>query len=247
VSTVAIGDIHGNGAALRDLLGQLVEQLGPTDELVFLGDYIDRGPESRACIDDILAFRARTTATVTCLRGNHEEWLLKTMDDYSKHSWLLMDATPTIRSYSAEADEIIAAAARSVNRLLLYTEETTLPYACFFDAMPETHRAFFRSLRSFHVTADAICVHAGVDPAVPTLNDQSPRTFTWGTSGFPEKYRGDLPVIYGHLNNAVINDDGWPHPRLTTHTLGIDTIGHGVLTAVRLPDRRVFQSARFSQ
>jgi hypothetical protein len=51
-------------------------------------------------------------------------------------------------------------------------------------------------------------------------------------------------VIYGHFNNAVLDAAGWPHPRITQHALGIDTISHGVLTAVRLPDRKVFQSHR---
>ena len=52
-------------------------------------------------------------------------------------------------------------------------------------------------------------------------------------------------VVYGHWNNATLNADGWPAPTIVGRTLGIDTISHGVLTAVRLPDQRVFQSARY--
>jgi hypothetical protein len=51
--------------------------------------------------------------------------------------------------------------------------------------------------------------------------------------------------VYGHRNNAVVSADGWPSPAILGRTIGIDTISHGVLTAVRLPDGRVFQSARF--
>jgi len=244
VATFAIGDIHGNVDALRDLLCKLDGHIRPLDEVVFLGDYIDRGSDSHACIEEVLAFRDRTTATVTCLEGNHEQWLLRTMADHTKHSWLLvMEALPTIRSYSKEAAEVIAAG-RASGGLALYTEEAALRYELFFDAMPDTHRAFFHSLALVHVTTDAICAHAGIDPAVPSIEEQTARTLTWGASGFPDAHRGELPVIYGHFNDAVLDAAGWPHPRITEYALGIDTISHGVLTAVRLPDRKVFQSHR---
>ena len=98
--------------------------------------------------------------------------------------------------------------------------------------------------KAAHVTADGSCAHAGIDPTVPTIEDQSARTLRWGAAGFPDEYKGELPVIYGHSNNAVLDAAGWPHPRITRHALGIDTISHGVLTTVRLPDRNVFQSHR---
>ena len=76
--------------------------------MVFLGDYIDRGPDSRGCIDAILSFRRETCAEVVCLRGNHEDWLLRTQTDYARHSWLLgMEALDTVRSYSPEAERTL--------------------------------------------------------------------------------------------------------------------------------------------
>jgi hypothetical protein len=66
----------------------------------------------------------------------------------------------------------------------------------------------------------------------------------WGTDGFPEDYRGRDLVAYGHRNNAELDGDGWPRPRIIGSTIGLDTIAHGVLTAMRLSDRRLFQSAR---
>jgi serine/threonine protein phosphatase 1 len=244
VATFAVGDIHGDVDALRDLLTKLEPNTAADDEVVFLGDYIDRGPESKACIEEVLAFRERAKARVTCLLGNHEEWLLRTMADYSKHSWLLvMDALSTIASYSQSAEREITRAKAS-GGLAIYMEEATLPYQSFFEAMPESHVSFFRSLRRVHRTADAICVHAGVDPQVPAIEDQAPRTFTWGASGFPDDYCGELPVVYGHFNNAVLDFSRWPHPRITANTIGLDTIAHGVLTAIRLPERWVLQSGR---
>jgi hypothetical protein len=51
--------------------------------------------------------------------------------------------------------------------------------------------------------------------------------------------------VYGHWDNAALEADGWPAPKIVGRTIGLDTIAHGVLTAVRLPDQRVFQSARY--
>ena len=60
----------------------------------------------------------------------------------------------------------------------------------------------------------------------------------------PEDYRGVEIVAYGHFNNAELDHDGWPRPRVIGATIGLDTIAHGVLTAMRLSDRRLFQSTR---
>ena len=63
--------------------------------------------------------------------------------------------------------------------------------------------------------------------------------------GFPDSYRGSEPVVYGHWGNAVLNRDGWPSPNVMgNRTYGIDTIAHGVLTAMRFPDGKVLQSGR---
>ena len=87
-----------------DLLDQLRNQVTPADRVVFLGDYIDRGPDTKGCVETVLEFRREVKAPVVCLCGNHEDWLLRTMRDHRRHSWLLgMEAFDTIRSYSVEA------------------------------------------------------------------------------------------------------------------------------------------------
>ena len=99
VATIAIGDIHGEAVALGDLLCQLRDEIGPDDTVVFLGDYVDRGPDARACIDAILEFRSDVPSPVVCLCGNHEDWMLRTFRDPRRHSWLMgMEALDTIRS-----------------------------------------------------------------------------------------------------------------------------------------------------
>ena len=105
---------------------------------------------------------------------------------------------------------------------------------------------FSKGLVPYHQTADGICVHAGLDPRVPRLEDQSIEALLWGVNGFPDQYRGTETVVYGHWNNADVDPRGWPKPRIIGSTIGLDTISHGVLTAVRLPDHRLFQSARYT-
>ena len=243
MATYAIGDIHGWREPLDDLLARITPSLASDDTVVFLGDYIDRGSDSKGCVDAILAFRDAVPARVVCLAGNHEEWLLKAMVDPSHHSWLLaMDGFTTIRSYSPEAELAIRDAAVAAGRDLL--NGTALPYDLFFEAMPREHREFLASLERYCQTTDCICTHAGVHPSIADLGRQG-KVLTWGHDGFPEEYSGAAWVMYGHLNDADLDADGWPRPRVVGRTIGLDTIAHGVLTAVALPGPHVFQSARY--
>ena len=245
MATFAVGDIHGNLSALRDVLDQIRGEVRRRDTVVFLGDYIDRGPDSKGCIDAILKFRDESVATVVGLLGNHEDWLLRTFRDRSVHRWLtVMDSWETIRSYSAEAERIIREAKDKAG-LAVYLGECSLPYEAFFDAMPLSHLLFLETLQHSRATRDCFCSHGGVDPDVPNLKEQSHRALIWGGEGFPEAYDGKPLVVYGHRNNATLDAKGWPSPTVRGRTIGIDTISHGVLTAIRLPDRQVFQSARY--
>ena len=119
-----------------------------------------------------------------------------------------------------------------------------MPYELFFSAVPSAHRAFFKDLALFFSNDDGFYSHAGLDPGVTNAADQTAEALVWGHAKFPDEYRGDQIVVYGHWNNADFDVNGWPTARIRRNTIGIDTIAHGVLTAIRLPDRRIFQSAR---
>ncbi|MCI0658029.1 MAG: serine/threonine protein phosphatase [Acidobacteria bacterium] len=246
MATVAVGDLHGNLSALEDLLDKVLSELNPADELVFLGDYIDRGPDSRGCIDRILALRNEAAFAVVTLLGNHEDWMLKSRENPARHSWILaMQGFSTIRSYSIDAAARIGSEIETAGPRLI-TEEIPLPYHLFFDSLPPAHLAFFEGLKPFHRTPDAVCVHGGLDPHAGRVERQDVECLIWGTDDFVEKYRGEDAIIYGHWNNAVLDWKRWPRPCITENrTFGIDTISHGVLTAIRLPDGKVFQSRRF--
>jgi serine/threonine protein phosphatase 1 len=245
VATIAIGDVHGNRAALDDLLTRLEGELEASDTVVFLGDYIDRGPDSKGCIDRILRFRAESQATVVTLLGNHEDGLLKTLEDPHHYSWLtVMEGFATVASYSPSAADVLRRAVEAAGpRLIL--ERVALPYDAFLDAISPEHLAFFKQLKVFWRTGDGVCVHGGLDPRRGAVETQTREAMIWGTSTFLTDYGGSDIVLYGHWDNSDLDADGWPLPAIGRATIGIDTISHGILTACRLPDRRVFQSARF--
>jgi serine/threonine protein phosphatase 1 len=249
MATFAIGDIHANLPALNDLLSKLRPELSRGDVVVFLGDFIDRGRHTKECIDAILEFEAAVDAEVIGLCGNHEDWMLKSMRDHRKHSWLLgMEPLDTIRSYSPAAAVELRRAAKAAGTLL-YLGGCELPYDVFFDAMPASHRAFFEGLRTYYQCDDCICAHAGIDPSYPleTPLAHSRESLVWGVRDFPRHYAGSKTIVYGHHNNAELDDEKWPRPAILGRTYGIDTIAHGVLTAMRFPDVQIYQSDMYEK
>lgn len=247
MATIAIGDVHGNLRALTDLLERIAPEVDDSDTVVFLGDYVDRGSDSRGCIERILELHATLRAPVVTLLGNHEDWLLRTFRDYACHSWVLgMRGLDTIRSYSVEAAQKLHSEIIESGWIEIVAERLPLSYEVFFDAMPSEHIEFLSELKSFHRTPEAVCVHGGLDPDGGRIEEQSAEDLVWGTHNFPERYVGDDMIIYGHSDNPVWDQEGWPRPRVFGRTYGLDTISSGVLTAVRLPDGTIFQSDRYA-
>ncbi len=244
MATYAIGDIHGQRAALDDLLARIQPLLRAGDDLVFLGDYLDRGPDTKGVLDRLIALD--TPARTTFLLGNHEEWFLETLRDRRSTSWLVgMEGLTTVASYSKEAAEKLLAALRAGGPKIL-RGEATVPFELFFDIFPAAHAEFLtKRLVPFTRTEDVLCVHGGVGATPPEREET--RTLVWGPGGFPRTYEGSDIVVYGHHADPLV-EDGCVRPReIPTaaggRTFGIDTIAHGVLTAMRFPDRAVFQSA----
>ncbi len=246
MATIAIGDIHGNLLALNDLLATLESFLEPADELVFLGDYIDNGPDVAGCIDRIVGLRANAPYRVVPLVGNHEQWMLRSRSDHTWHSWLLgMAGLRTVASYSPAAAEILQGEIQDA-AATLYLDAVPLSYDKFFDALPKDHLEFFDSLQVYYQSSDVLCVHGGCAGNDDPIDDLPSDTLIWGPRGFPGEYDSTQVVVYGHHNDANLDDQGWPRPQVTRDlAFGIDTILHGVLTAMRFPDRAVFQSGRF--
>jgi serine/threonine protein phosphatase 1 len=242
MATFAIGDIHGHLGALERVIRLVEAEAEAADTVVFLGDYIDRGHRSADCIESILRFSRASPATVVALLGNHEDWLLRAHRDPTDHCWwLATSAAETVGSYDPEAAVAFQRCARAAGHAL-YGGRAALPYSLLFEAMWPGHLDFLRSLRPFHRTADAVCVHGGLDPDAGGPDVQTTRALLYGTNAFQDRYEGADVLVYGHWGNAIPQSDGRAEPLVIGRTIGIDSIKHGTLTALKLPDGLVLQS-----
>lgn len=192
----AIGDIHGR----LDLLEALHEKIGADAaeheserrQLVYLGDYVDRGPESREVVETLLE-QPLPGFEVTHLMGNHEQFLLRFLEEPAVGAtWLHNGGDATLRSYGVDPLEELPASADS----LTWLSER------FAALLPATHRAFFEGLQRSHELGDFLFVHAGVRPGVP-LEQQDPNDLLWIREPFlgSDDDFGKL-VVHGHTPGA---------------------------------------------
>jgi serine/threonine protein phosphatase 1 len=164
---LAIGDIHGCRAQLEQLLEQVAP--GSDDRVVFLGDYIDRGPDSAGTIDLLLAFGRRFPESVF-LRGNHEQMLA---------------------DYLAGRERLIFLSNGGLKTLQSYREDGRWP-------LPPEHQEFFAALRPCYESEHYIFVHAGLRPGVP-LATQSEDDLLWIRHEFIDSdFDWGKTVVYGH-------------------------------------------------
>lgn len=247
---VAIGDIHGCTAQLKKLLGK-IQQKWEWDELVFLGDYVDRGPDSKGVIEEIISWQKQYPGRVIALKGNHEQWMLHALRNPCSTSWLIgMSGVTTIASYSQELAQKFSGMLRL--RFGDWQEpqgnsypSIPLPYEDFFyRVMPTEHLQFLQNLQNYYQAERAIFVHAGVDNDKP-LEAQDEDAFLWSGEDFVKYYHGKEWVIFGHCVTDTLREDCKPRPYIgKNHVIGIDTGNWrtGVLTAYRWPDGAVLST-----
>lgn len=165
--TIAIGDIHGCALALRTLINAIAPT--PEDTLVFLGDYVDRGPESRDVIDQIIALKEQ--CKVIALRGNHEIMFMgAVVGGMEPEMWLRCGGLATIGSYQDAIENI-----------------------------PSTHLQFLTELLPFHETETTIFVHANYlhDIEMAEQPEQYLYWEHLGTSA-PAPHQSGKRVVVGH-------------------------------------------------
>jgi serine/threonine protein phosphatase 1 len=213
----AIGDVHGNPAELGALLDGIALAAG--DAVCFVGDYIDRGPDSKAVIDLLLDARKRTDVDWVFLKGNHEDMCLSFLGRAGNwgDSWLANGGAAAVRSYGVDA---------------------RAEPAVVEGAMPETHLAFLERLERAHRWGGYLFVHAGIRPDVP-WEQQSDEDLFWIREEFLRRPHG-MPetIVFGHTPGRQVLVD-------LPYKIGIDTglVYGGALTALELPDRLVHQVA----
>lgn len=208
---IAIGDIHGCPKSLDVLL----DRIDPSsdDHLLFIGDYIDRGPDSKSVIDRVLDLREEVPCTF--LRGNHEAMMIEYLDTGAFNLWRMNGGMSTLQSYrEPEASDI---------------------------NIPESHVKFVRETKLYHETDDFLFVHAGLKPNLSiedNLEEGDEEVLLWerGHLDAPE-VAWEKPVVCGHTprpepinrEKLILIDTGCVYHMKP---------GMGRLTAVHLPERR---------
>ncbi len=168
----AIGDIHGCYDQLQALMDKVPIDF-EHDRLVFLGDYIDRGPDSFKVVEYLINLKREYSNTVF-LKGNHEEMLELYLKGMEIMSFVRNGGHNTLESYSRHSGENDA------------------------DLIPQSHLVFFQSLLLFYETENYIFVHAGLQKGVP-LEKQKTDYLLWIRNGFIRtRYKFEKRVIFGH-------------------------------------------------
>lgn len=219
----AIGDVHGRLDLLVELLTVLESRVasevrdGVQPVVVFLGDYVDRGPNSAGVID-LLLKGAPLGYERRFLKGNHEQSMLGFMEaPLENRAWVLQGGAETLRSYGVMPPPPVGA-----------REEDWIRVAQELKAnVPLAHLEFLNSLERYLVFGDFAFVHAGVDHA-RTLEEQTDADLYWSRQRFlASKKRFSHVVVHGHTPAD--------RPYMDDRRIGVDTGAYasGMLSAAR--------------
>jgi serine/threonine protein phosphatase 1 len=216
-----VGDIHACPTELETLIHSL--PLDKEDRLVFLGDYVDRGPGACEVIDFLLEFESSREGQVFFLKGNHEDMLLDYLG-YAGHygdAFLFNGGHTTLKSYG-------------LSPIMTRKEMAAL--------LPEAHLRFLLNLRTRYLAEDILCVHAGISPLRP-LEEQNEEELLWIRQEFifnphPLPYT----IIFGHTPQREVFFD-------LPYKVGIDTglVYGGKLSCLEVVENKLFQIKKGSK
>ena len=218
----AIGDIHGRLDLLTALHGDIradreARPHDGTDVVIYLGDYVDRGPYSREVIEYLLG-DPLPGFTAVHLMGNHDEAMLKFLEDVTiGPTWASFGGESTLLSYGVRTtpDMIGRRRFESMREQLIAK-------------MPQSHAGFLRGLELSYQAGDYLFAHAGIRPGVP-LDKQAPDDLLWirGTFLSSDADHGKV-VVHGHTPTD--------EPQVRPNRIGIDTgaFASGILTCLVL-------------
>ena len=175
---IAVGDIHGHNTALE----KLIEELKPSanDKIITLGDYINRGPNSKGVIEQLIELRER--CQLIPILGNHDEMLLDARKDrYAFDRFVMSGGKETVESYGTRK----------------------------LDAVPNSHWEFLESCRDYHETSNFIFTHANACGHTP-MKDQLPSVLRWtGVDDMDVcNHRSGKLLIVGHSAEKKVRDFG---------------------------------------
>jgi serine/threonine protein phosphatase 1 len=209
---LAIGDIHGCTMQL-DAIWDAVQPT-PDDTIIFLGDYVDRGPDSKGVIDRLLEWKQQLP--IVTLRGNHELMMLRSRESPAdRRAWLQFGGNECLASYSPIPGRMGT-----------------------FEHVPESHWEFLeKGIENYHETEKFVFVHAGLDPAV-ALEEQIERYMQWEFLEQAIKLESKKTVIVGHTSQRsgeILDLD-------TTICIDTNVYGNGCLTCLDLNNWHYWQA-----
>lgn len=228
----AIGDVHGRADLLAELHAWIAADAARSRAtrrvIVYLGDYVDRGPDSAKVLDLVLDHVPAGCLPVTLL-GNHERLMIDFLDSIGVGpAWLRNGGRATLQSYGIDVGMEGEADVAELYRV----------QAAFRACLPARHLAFLRRLVLTHVEGDYLFVHAGVRPGV-NLAEQREEDLIWIRGAFLNSAldHGHV-VVHGHSILLA--------PQIRPNRIGIDTgaFGSGNLTCLALEGaaQRIFQT-----
>jgi serine/threonine protein phosphatase 1 len=234
MKTFIVGDIHGRGAQLANLL-EMLPRDDSVDTLVFLGDLIDRGFDAPGCVEQVLKLCTENPERVICLRGNHEQMLLDFIEG-SATIWItpVTGGERTFEQYTGRA--------------LMARTEAELDEArrTIASSVPLDHLTFFQNLPLYHEDEYALYVHAGLDQGKHPRESKA-QSLLWSRDmEFYKNYRGK-PCVFGHTPTAFLPLRG----RLGRHGIYIFNSAIGLdsgynhqspLSCLSLPDFTLYQT-----
>ncbi|MGI9369537.1 MAG: metallophosphoesterase [Ruegeria sp.] len=206
----SVGDIHGHTDQLDIALARIEADGGPDAQIVFLGDYVDRGPDCCGVLDRLIAGRISGRNWITLL-GNHDRMFAMFMRDYPTNDARLLvgyhwfheriGGVKTLESYGVTV--------KDGDRIFQVHEQAR-------KAVPPGHLEFLGNLPTYHQHGDLLFVHAGIRPGLP-LEEQSEDDLVWIRHDFLDDTRSHpWLVVHGHtpaqqaehLGNRVNLDSG---------------------------------------
>lgn len=215
VALTVVGDVHGTPPLLEKALADIGERTGT---VVFVGDYINRGPDSREVIELLLAY-ASSRDGVIFLRGNHEDALLRFLQTGTPEAFLRHGGLLTIKSY-------------------LGARVGPDPIRQFCERYPPRHRRFLEETRLFYETEDVLVSHCGLNPESPedrTLEDMVLGSFP---GLFASDWGGvDKLTVCGHY----VQRSGKPFvsDRFICLDSGCGSLSGGSLSCLLLPEGEI--------
>jgi serine/threonine protein phosphatase 1 len=198
--------------------------LAASDRLVFLGDYVDRGYDSKGVVTYLLELKNNAPQEIIFLKGNHEDMLLSYLGlgGYHGDMFLFNGGEATLKSYGVSAKK------DSKEKILA--------------AIPAAHLEFFRTLRTYHVMDAFLCVHAGINPA-KTLDEQSEEELFWIRDAFIlNSHQLPYTVLFGHTPQREVFCD-------LPYKIGLDTglVYGNKLSCLETSEKLLFQLNRHSR